>query len=148
MDICGDRSYVLKSDLGLLVRLVNGDIFAVSISEGSGDNLLREDRREGFIDYAEWSSYMIREDGLYMLEGGMVLYREYYADMALEDIIRSVLEESYDCQGPEEVSLLEGITAEQLQYLAGDLPEEMPEQERLVFQDLLRRRNDLQRKSI
>ena len=55
----------------------------VKISEGTGDNLLLEDRQEGYVDYINYSIYSSLED-MYddnEQDGGMMLLRDYYVSM-------------------------------------------------------------------
>ena len=66
--------------------------FYFHICEGTGDNLLKEDVAEGYVDYIYYSIYdslrAIHEDSEY--DGGMVLLKEYYQDMDIVDIVNAV----------------------------------------------------------
>ena len=54
----------------------------LKVQSGTGDNLLKEDIREGFVDYCLWSTFRpesIDTDGeldMTCLDGGMFLFRE------------------------------------------------------------------------
>lgn len=49
------------------------------ISEGTGDNLLREDRQAGYIDYIYYSSYDMNDE-FSEDDGGEILLEEYFKD--------------------------------------------------------------------
>lgn len=62
------------------------------ICEGTGDNLLGEDREEGYIDYIYYEIFLSLED-VYEhdeYDGGMVLLKKYYQDMTLGEILMEV----------------------------------------------------------
>lgn len=66
----------------------------VKICEGTGDNLLSEDIEEGYVDYIYYSEYDNISDYAEDNEsdGGMVLLKQLYADMRIEDIIKQMQE--------------------------------------------------------
>ena len=75
----------------------------LKIQAGTGDNLLKEDIREGFVDYCLWSTFRPEsidiDDELDMecLDAGMFLFKEYYdAKMALEACYQQAFEKDYD----------------------------------------------------
>lgn len=89
------------------------------IEEGTGDNLLREDIDEGYVDYLNWESYSVSPEDCppefvenggsvtlprkYVREmdvedfdeedGGMVLSRKYVREMTVDEVIRAACEE-------------------------------------------------------
>ena len=62
------------------------------VYEGTGDNLLREDIDDGYVDYLNYDYYYsmqdVYEDNAY--DGGMILLKTLYQDMTLEQIINQV----------------------------------------------------------
>lgn len=70
------------------------DNLIIHISEGTGDNLFEDDIIEGYVDYINYSIYESMED-VYKdkeFDGGMVLLKEYYIDLPLEEIIDRVVD--------------------------------------------------------
>lgn len=69
----------------------------IRIAEGSGDNLLREDIEEGYVDYIVYEQYELDID-IPEYDGGMVmltkLFREKYT--CTEDCVPDVLDMAYD----------------------------------------------------
>ena len=75
----------------------------LKIQAGTGDNLLQEDIREGYVDYCLWSTFRpesIDTDGeldMECLDGGMVLFRECCtAQTALESSYRQAFGMDFD----------------------------------------------------
>ena len=76
------------------------------IEEGTGDNLLKEDIAEGYVDYLNWNSCSMTlfADSIDMpeaefspVDGGMVLLRTYAQSMTVEEVISAALKEfGYD----------------------------------------------------
>lgn len=68
----------------------------IHICEGTGDNLLPEDIDEGYIDYIYYEVYNTLQDVYDRKEydGGMVLLKEYYVDLSIEDIVNRVADMS------------------------------------------------------
>ena len=62
------------------------------IEEGTGDNLLKEDLEEGYIDYINYEFYDSLEDinENNPHDGGMFLLKKYYQDMTVEEIIACI----------------------------------------------------------
>ncbi len=60
----------------------------IKVQEGIGDNLTREDRAEGFVDYALWSTFRpecLDLDGeltMECLDSGMTLFRRPHSARA------------------------------------------------------------------
>lgn len=69
----------------------------IGIKEGSGDNLSKEDRENGYVDYIYYSQYELGED-IEEVDGGDILQKEYLRDKykSLEEVIPEVLEFVYD----------------------------------------------------
>lgn len=75
----------------------------LKIQAGTGDNLLEDDIREGFIDYCLWSTFRpesIDIDGeldMECLDSGMVLFRESCTPrLALESSYRQAFGTDFD----------------------------------------------------
>ena len=70
----------------------------VIIKEGSGDNLSREDREEGFVDYIYYTQYSLNNGDIEEVDGGMILQKSYLADTysSLRLVISDVLDMAYD----------------------------------------------------
>lgn len=64
------------------------------ISEGTGDNLLKEDK--GYVDYINYEQYYLKP-GMYVADGGMIMYQELVRDhfRCLADCIPDVLDMAY-----------------------------------------------------
>lgn len=68
--------------MNILVWVKSKKVF-LKIQEGTGDNLQREDRAEGYVDYVLWSTFRPSElgiDSLLEMEcvaSGMVMDKEY-----------------------------------------------------------------------
>lgn len=69
----------------------------IRITEGTGDNLLKEDRKEGYIDYINYEQYALEQD-LPDVDSGMVMLKEYFRDQftCTEECIPLVLDMAYD----------------------------------------------------
>ena len=69
----------------------------IRIAEGSGDNLLKEDIKEGYVDYIIYEQYELDID-MPESDGGQVmlteLFREKYT--CTEDCVPDVLDMAYD----------------------------------------------------
>ena len=70
----------------------------VIIKEGSGDNLSREDREEGFVDYVYYTQYSLDNGDVEEIDGGMLLQKTYLAETysSLRLLIGDVLDMAYD----------------------------------------------------
>lgn len=71
------------------------DSLIVHIAEGTGDNLLREDIEEGYVDYINFETWQVSCTGVEESDGGMVLTRTLVRDMRESDVIEMVLEEIF-----------------------------------------------------
>lgn len=69
----------------------------VLISEGTGDNLLAEDIRNGYRDYIYYTIYAIDAD-LVEIDGGMILLSQLFKDKykSTKECIPEVLDTAYD----------------------------------------------------
>ena len=68
--------------------------FYYKIEEGTGDNLLKEDEQDGYVDYINYEFYKTLQD-VYdenAYDGGMYLLKEYYQDMNVQKIVACVEE--------------------------------------------------------
>lgn len=67
---------------GAILAWIKSKNVFLKIQAGTGDNLLKEDIREGYVDYCLWSTFQpecIDIDGeleMECLDSGMVLFRE------------------------------------------------------------------------
>lgn len=65
----------------MVIELKDGRV--ITLSEGTGDNLLREDIEEGYVDYLYYNIYSnilsYRDDEEF--DGGMILLTEYAAEL-------------------------------------------------------------------
>ena len=75
----------------------------LKVQSGTGDNLLKEDIREGFVDYCLWSTFRpdcIDIDGeldMACLDSGMFLFRDYPDAMtALRACYTQAFDDAYD----------------------------------------------------
>lgn len=82
-----------KSDFSVAVIDNHKTIF-ITISEGSGDNLLSEDRDEGFVDYINYSSYELLNGAFSELDGGMALLDQLYIDCSEKSLITRIVDEA------------------------------------------------------
>ena len=75
---------------------VTGTSEIIRISEGTGDNLLCEDREEGFVDYIYYEQYKLGTV-IEETDGGMVLMKELFRDKydCTADCIPEVLMMAY-----------------------------------------------------
>lgn len=81
-----------------------GDVFIyipsekqiVCIAEGSGDNLLPEDIKEGYADYIYYEQYELH-NGFPEIDGGQVLLKELFRERygCTQDCIPEVLNMAY-----------------------------------------------------
>ena len=89
------------NDIAVFVPSKNHLFF---ISEGTGDNLLKEDRAEGFVDYIDYEVYTkkankeLEKIDLTEVDGGMLMLREFVQDRysSLSEAIPDVLKDFYD----------------------------------------------------
>lgn len=79
----------------MLIALREFDRIITAV-EGTGDNLLPEDIKEGYVDYVMTNVY--KQDGYELVEedgGQMMLYkpwREYKETMETEDLVHLILD--------------------------------------------------------
>lgn len=66
--------------------------YYIKICEGTGDNLFPEDVEDGYVDYIYYSIYDNISDYANDSEsdGGMILLKELYAKMSIEDIVKTM----------------------------------------------------------
>lgn len=64
------------------------------VSEGTGDNLLDEDRELGYVDYVNIDTYVWNGDELVEDDGGLMLLKEYFTDKYAteQEYIRDAME--------------------------------------------------------
>lgn len=69
------------------------EMLCVVIQEGTGDNLLDEDLEEGYVDYLNYYCFPVSDHMICEGDGGMIMFKDYYADKSLEDIISVTLQD-------------------------------------------------------
>lgn len=69
---------------------------AIRIAEGSGDNLLKEDIREGYVDYIYYEQHEVGA-GMPVVDGGQILLEEWLRDryQCMAGCIPDVLDMAY-----------------------------------------------------
>ena len=68
------------------------NIDLVSVQEGTGDNLLPDDRAEGYVDYIDYTAFTF--DGAFKDgDGGMIMLKNPYSELSCEEIIGLILDE-------------------------------------------------------
>lgn len=81
----------------ILIRFPEEKLF-IFASEGTGDNLLREDIEDGYVDYVNWTSYRLDLDAGEPLfsekDGGMMMSKKYICDMSDLEILDSLRHEA------------------------------------------------------
>lgn len=75
----------------MLIYLKNTERL-ITVVEGTGDNLLPEDEKEGLVDYLMSSIYKQEGDELILEDGGQIMSTHYFTDMETDEIVRRVLE--------------------------------------------------------
>lgn len=81
------------------------------VAEGSGDNLSREDRANGIIDYMCYYTYLYVGNGeLVEDDGGQIDLTEYFVDRyhSEDEFIREAMEDIFDRRNLEYVMIEEG----------------------------------------
>jgi len=70
----------------------------VSIIEGSGDNLSKEDREEGYIDYIYFTQFSLNQGDISEVDGGILMKKKFLRDTykSLIEAVPEVLEMAYD----------------------------------------------------
>lgn len=68
----------------------------IMIQEGTGDNLLPEDRDAGYVDYINWYDVTLGEFEVLEGDGGMLLLETYISDAenGLLDFVGKIAEEA------------------------------------------------------
>ena len=78
--------FMFVSEMGQIVR----------IAEGTGDNLLREDEEDGYVDYIYYEQHGL-SDGMPVVDGGQVLLKGMFRELfrCTADCIPRVLDMAY-----------------------------------------------------
>ena len=68
----------------------------IRVAKGTGDNLLREDRRAGYCDYLVYEQYSLEQD-MPELDGGMLMLKKYAYETysTLSEAVPEILELAY-----------------------------------------------------
>ena len=81
-----------KSDFSIAV--INGGVTTyVAISEGTGDNLSKNDTDLGYVDYINYTTYQLQNGEFSEVDGGMVLLNQLYMFCSPEHIIEIMADE-------------------------------------------------------
>ena len=86
-----------KGDYNGIYIYVPSEKEIIYICEGTGDNLLKEDKKAGFVDYINFMRYTL-EDGIFEYDGGMLMLTELFREKydCTEDCVKEILEDIYD----------------------------------------------------
>ena len=70
----------------------------ISLSKGTGDNLLAEDREDGYVDYIEYTQREGTTEGMEEIDGGMMMFKQPIQNKysSLAGTIPDLLEYIYD----------------------------------------------------
>lgn len=63
--------------------------------EGTGDNLLPEDIKEGYVDYFMTSAYRQEDDELELIDSGQMLCEKLVKDMETAEIVDLLMDYHY-----------------------------------------------------
>lgn len=64
----------------------------ITIVEGTGDNLLKEDIDDGFVDYVMTSIYRVDGEDIVLEDSGQMLSQTPIADLEEDELVRRVLD--------------------------------------------------------
>lgn len=64
----------------------------ITIVEGTGDNLLKEDIDDGFVDYVITSIYHVDGEDIVLEDSGQMLSKTLVADLEEDELVRRVLD--------------------------------------------------------
>lgn len=90
-----DQDYEEYSDIFIFIPEKRQ---VIRIAEGSGDNLLHEDIKNGYVDYIYYDQYELGADAM-EIGGGLILLEEMLRDKycCMADCIPDVLDMAYGC---------------------------------------------------
>ena len=71
------------------ILIWNKDVGFIKINEGTGDNLLKEDIKEGYVDYIMIDFVEYDGDEFEAMDGGQVMLTELYQEKfkSIEDVV-------------------------------------------------------------
>ena len=64
----------------------------ITIVEGTGDNLLAEDKADGFVDYVLTSIYEVDGEDINLIDSGQMLSKTPIADLEDDELVGRVLD--------------------------------------------------------
>ena len=64
----------------------------ITIVEGTGDNLLKEDTDDGFVDYVMTSIYHVDGEDIVLEDSGQMLSKTLVADLEEDELVSRVLD--------------------------------------------------------
>lgn len=64
----------------------------ITIVEGTGDNLLDEDIKDGYVDYVMTNVYHVDGDEIVLEDGGQMMSEKLIADLEEEELVKRVLD--------------------------------------------------------
>lgn len=85
---------------GILIAPKDYEVL-IGINEGTGDNLLKEDIEEGYVDYLNYYVYTVEDGVIEEDDGGMIMYKkpltEIHESMKcfVPDVLRDVFDDEY-----------------------------------------------------
>lgn len=91
----------VRDEYGTVYVFLPDSMEIIRIEEGTGDNLLPEDIKAGYCDYAMYYIYHM-DYGIEEEDGGMLMltedFRDKYASSkdCVEDVLRDILDEGQD----------------------------------------------------
>lgn len=75
------------------ILIWNKDVGFIKINEGTGDNLLKEDVKNGYVDYIMIDVVEYDGDEFEALDGGQVMLTELYQEKfkSIEDVVNYLI---------------------------------------------------------
>lgn len=81
-----------KSEFAFYVKS-HGNKYIIAIKEGTGDNLLKSDINDGYIDYFDIEKYAVSDCDITAEDGGMCLLEDRFDAIPIEIMIENALSE-------------------------------------------------------
>lgn len=76
------------------ILIWNKDVGFIKINEGTGENLLKEDIKEGYVDYMMIDFVEYDGDEFEVMDGGQVMLKELYKEKfnSIENVVDYLIE--------------------------------------------------------
>lgn len=89
-----NNKHIIKdmSSFSVFALTSTGEPYYLSIQEGTGESLMPEDEKAGFVDYADFECFHKEHNVIYGSEGGYILLTVLYKRMSPERIVFHVLQ--------------------------------------------------------